>query len=1009
MNDPGLTIRLLGTPEVLLNGDLMTDFISDKARALFYYLAATGEAHTRQSLATLCWGDMAEAQSLKNLRQALYSLQKLLPDALDVNRQTVRLILSPSLSVDVLTVRSLLAEKTIEALRQATALYQGELLAGFSVADAPDFELWLTNEREILYQQVQAALHRLVDHALNGGESAVAIDTLHQLVALEPWAEAEQRRLIDLLARRGDYTAALRQYERLQDVLMEELGVEPAPETVALAERVRRARLLPRNGLPIPTALLIGRSAELAHLRRLFTSTNGHPGRLTTISGPGGIGKTRLALAIAHEHRHTFLDGVWWIPLASLPSLDDAVTAIADAIGLDLQGQARAQTQVIRALRNWHTLLVLDNSEHLLSAGFAEFVLDLLAQTSDLHLLLTSRERLHLQQEQVLVLTGLSAGDEGAQLFVDRARQVRFDYQPSAQEMTTIRRIADMVDGMPLALELAAALTDQYTVETIAHHLTANLDALETTRRDVPARQRSIRAAFDYSWGLLTLPEQRIFARLSVFQGGFTLAAAEAVAGATPALLRSLTHKSLVRFQPDVGRYTLHDLMRQYAAEKLRADPEDDAGMREAHAAYFSQLLAECRIPMERGRRETVSAVAAERDNIRTMWQRACERRQVSLIGQALHTLAFFYDVTARYVEGQALFELALAHFDLRPDAPPAAQPWFLAGLLETRANMLERLGIYDQASQDLERALAIGRALDHQDAISYALLLLGRVESSRGDFARAESWLRECLDLCFAGGNSAGAGRALFRLGEALFNQGKWQPARACIEESLALMSAAGELRGILYTEVGLGIWEASQGNLATAHRHWQRCLDLPTSPDASYLRAEVQVQIGGALARLDQTAEAESLLIRALPHLLEQSHGLTFMMAITHLASVYTNMGKLDAAERLLHRAVWLAHHLGAVRPMLAVLLARGQFEARQARIEDASSRLALVADHPASTALQREDARSLLAEIGLSLPVQTTPEAAISVLVDETFAHEATHFIQQIIAQTGQPSIV
>lgn len=1003
MTDQGLTIRLLGTPEVVLNGEVVTDFISDKARALFYYLAATGEAHTRQSLATLCWGDMAEVQSLKNLRQALYSLQKLLPDALNVTRQTARLPLTPSLSVDVLTLYNLLAEDGIASLRQAVALYRGELLAGFSVADAPDFEIWLAGEREALHQQVRAALHTLVDHALREGEIADAIDYLGQLVAWEPWAEIEQRRLIELLARRGDYTAALRQYERLQVGLMEELGVEPTPEALALAERVRRARLLSRNGLPTPIAPLIGRRAELAHLRRLF-HVSADPPRLTTISGPGGIGKTRLALAVAHEHRHTFLDGIWWIPLASLSSVDDAVTAIADAIGLDLQGKARAQTQVIRALRNWHALLVLDNSEHLLGAGFADFVLDLLAQTADLHLLLTSRERLHLQQEQVLVLTGLSAADEGAQLFLDRARQVRFDYDPSAPERKTIRRIADLVEGMPLALELAASLTDQYTVETIAQHLTANLDALETTRRDVPARQRSIRAAFDYSWELLTTPEQRLFARLSVFRSGFTLAAAEAVAGASPALLRSLTHKSLVHFHPDQGRYTLHDLMRQYAAEKLHADPEDEAGMREAHAGYFSQFLASCKLPMERGARETVAAVAAERDNIRAMWQRACERRQAPLIAHALHTLAFFYDVTARYVEGRALFELALAHFDLHPDAPPAAQPWFLAGLLETRANLLERLGVYDQAAHDLERALAIGRALDHQEAIAYALLLLGRVESSRGDFARAAAWLQECVDLCRAWDNPSGAGRALFRLGEAFFNQGKWQPARACFDEALETMTAVGELRGILYIEVALGIWEAIQGNLAAARRHWQRCLDLPASPDASYLRAEAQVQIGAALAQLNQPAEAEQLLLGALPHLLEQSHGLTFIMALTHLASVYTHTGRNEAAALLLHRAVWLTHHLGAVRPMLAVLLAQARFELQGTPTAQTAQRLALVADHPAATWLQAQAARTLLAALGDPPPVETTPEAAIHALVDDAQARDAAGFVQQMIAKGG-----
>lgn len=998
MTETGLTIRLLGTPEVVADGQPVTAFISDKARALLYYLAATGEMYTRQALATLCWADMPEAQALKNLRQALYNLQKLLPDYLDVDRQTVQMLPTAAVWVDVAALRTLLDTGTATALHDAVALYRGELLAGFSVADAPNFDLWLVGEREHLQHRVLTALRTLIDQAFAAAHEEEAIAHLYRLVKVEPWAEEEQRRLIESLARRGDYTAALHQYEALRTVLAAELDVAPMPETTALIERVRRARTLPRDHLPAPATPLIGRTKELAHLRRLL-ATNKGAARLITVSGPGGIGKTRLALAAAHEQRYAFLDGVWWVALAALSTVDDAVATIAQAIGLDLQGRMTAPAQLLQALRNRQLLLVLDNSEHLLEVGLVNFILELLTQAPQICLLITSRERLHLQQEQLVVLAGLSASDEATQLFIDRAQQVRFDFQPTAAELEAIRHIAHLVEGMPLALELAAALTDQFTCAAIARQLTTNLDTLATTQRDVLPRQRSIRAAFDHSWALLAPAEQQLLAGLAVFAGGFTAVAAQAVADATPALLRTLIHKSLLYFDGTQGRYTLHDLVRQYAGEKLQTDRQAQMARQAAHGHYFAHFLAERTRSLQGGARTVIAEVAAEYDNIRLLWQRACETQQIPLIRLAFLPLAHFYDGTARYVEGKALYATALAAFDLQPDASPATQPWLLAGLLIAYGNMLERLGAYAAAGEAIERALAIVQAHAHAEGITYALLLLGRIALNQGEFAQAEDWLRQGVAFCRERNDISGAARALLRLGTALADQGQWQPARACYEEALTLFTADGEDRGPIYTCVELGAWEAEQGNLAAAHAYWQRCAAQAPAPHVPHLQAEAQVRIGYYLIRFAQYDEAERLLVTTLPLLRDQAHGVTFATAINHLALLYTLRAEVTIAEPLLQQALWLAHNLGTIRQCLAVLLTHSRFALCQGQSEQAAQALALVAHHSASTRRQAEEALTLLAPLGNPGVVMASPQAHVATLVREERARQAEAVLQHL----------
>lgn len=995
----GLKITLFGTPQVWVDGQPVTGFVSDKVRAVLFYVAVMDKVQMRNQLAALCWADMPDKQARKNLRQALYNLQKLLSPHLAVTRQTVQIDSAYWVSVDVLAFERALQRDTIEGLQTAVELYRDDLLMGFSVAGAPDFELWVLHEREHLRQQMLMALRRLVDHATQQADDAQMIKYLQQLVRFEAWAEQAQRQLMLLLARQGDYNAALRQYERLCKALELELASEPMPDTKRLWERVQRARLLRRDTVPLLSLRLIGRKAERAYLRRLLGTATPHAARLITISGPGGIGKTHLALTVAHEHRYAFLDGVWWVPLVTLSTVNQMIMAIAQAIGYNFQSYSVAKQQLLQYMRSREMLLVLDNSEHLLSDEFIDFLLSLLAQAPFVRLLLTSRERLHLRQEQVLELGGLSQKDEATELFVERARLVHFDFQSTAENELAIQQINQLVEGMPLALELAASLTDLYTCETIVTELTANIDTLATTRRDVPSRQRSIRAAFDYSWRLLAPQEQALLARLSIFDGGFTLKAAQAIAQATPARLRALTHKSLIRFDHTQGRYTIHDLLRQYASEQLQIDTANYTRIQQAYTHYFARFLFERNADLQRVKQEVLAEVVPELDNIRAMWSRICSDEDIEAIKLAYQGLSIFYDITGRSLECKTTYELALRHVDYRPNARATEQSKLLCGLLNCYGNALDRLGEYQKAAQACQRVWEIGQSINYPRGIYFALLILGRIESDRGEFAQAEYYLREGVAVSEKNGSQLVQTRTLFRLGECLFNQGRLSAARSCYEKALHISIAIKEWRAMLYIQTAFGTWEAEQGHHQAANEWWEKSLSLARSLNAANLLAETQAQIGYYFIREKRDHEAETMLRECLSLLSGRTYSPAFYATLHHLTYLYTMLQQDNMATPLLCHLSLLAYQSHSVRHQLAALLRYGHYSLTTGQTEQAQSLLSLVAQHRRATWAQANLATHLLKEIGGPTSMTRSPKEIIASLVDEEQSNRAETIIQRL----------
>ena len=475
-----------------------------------------------------------------------------------------------------------------------------------------------------------------------------------------------------LLVRSGQRSAALQQYKICRRVLAQELQIEPHKETKALYERILAAGNAHPHNLPLQLTSLVGRERELSEIAERLADPNC---RLLTLTGLGGIGKTRLALQAAQEHVGAFLHGVYFVPLAAQDSDSFLAPTIAEALGFSLSGEQPPETQLLNSLRAKEMLLVLDSFEHLLPAhrkgitNGTKLVLEILRRAPGVKIMITSRERLNLRAEWVFHVRGLAFpaqhSAEGAEtfsalrLFSDRVRQSESGFSLSAATTPATVRICQLVEGMPLGIELAAASVPAQSCEQIAAAIEHNLDALTTSIQDVPERHRSMRADLEHSWHLLSEEEQLVLQRLAVFRGPFSAQAAQKVGATSLRLLSALLNKSLLR-KNSSGQYEIHELVRQFAAEKLAAHPDEKKAAHERHCRHYAFFLHQ-REKHLRGeqQKESLAEISAALENICAAWQWAVAHTKLAEISLCLEGLYYFYGARDWFYEGKHVFEQA--------------------------------------------------------------------------------------------------------------------------------------------------------------------------------------------------------------------------------------------------------------------------------------------------------------------------------------------------------------
>jgi len=890
-----LRICLLGSPVVELNGRPMGPFATDKTRALFYYLAAeNAHPHRREVLAGLLWADQPEERARQNLRQTLTYLRQSLGEDeegaasfLSVTRGDVQLALAADDELDVAVFAERIQESQrhrhrrlaacppcLERLRQAVDLYRGDFLAGFFLGDSTAFEEWAMLKREWLRREAVAALGILADYHERRGEYEPARAYAQRQVQLEPWREEAHRQLMRLWAGMGQRSAALAQYEMCRRALAEELAAEPMPETRELGERIRAAQeplpAAPRNNLPPAATVFVGRAREVAELSEMLADPDC---RLITLVGMGGVGKTRLALQVAAAARGGFAHGVYLAALSGVSSPEAIVPAVVDALGLALAGRESPREQLLGYLRRHELLLVLDNLEHLLAA--ADLLAAILRDAPGVVLLVTSRERLNLQEEWVYEVGGLEPAS-AVDLFADRARRVRRTFALAA-ERPHVEQICRLVEGVPLAVELAAAGSAQRSCAETATALAAGLDVLRTAISNIPARHRSMAATFEYSWGLLSAAERATFARLSVFRGGFDRAAADQVAAAPADVLAALVDKSFLQCGPS-GRFQPHELLRHFAAARLADTPEEVTSVRDRHSCCYAGRLAEWEAHLcgsDPG--AALEALKADLENVQEAWHWAVAGGRLEDLADGSGGLTRFYLRRGPFEEGEGLLREAIAAVRARvaTAGPTVTTGTLLARLLGEQGRLLGAQARHDQAIAVAQEAVAVvhflpgagtdppllavealGQLLWGQSLLSrsgataarphveesLALARTGRLSQLEADclrtmgtlavmesnYERARDDFARALSIYRAIGDSQGEGQTLNNLGLASWEQGDLDAAQQCLEQSLQIKRRLGDWQGEGHAHINLGILRSNRGEYAEAQSHLGRALQF-------------------------------------------------------------------------------------------------------------------------------------------------------------------------------------
>jgi predicted ATPase len=732
---------------------------------------------------------------------------------------------------------------------------------------------------------------------------------------------------------------------------------------------------------------MVGRGRELDEIIRLLALPEC---RLLTISGLGGIGKTRLALQVALDLTAAapsqFADGVCFVPLAAVRAPENIPKAIARATGFDFSGSPSPEDQLLSYLQSQRVLLVLDNAEHLLAG--VDILTRMLEQAPGVKLLVTSRERLNLRAEWVFDLHGLpvppvEAGPDledysAAKLFLARARQVKNGFCLHEAERPVIAHICRLLDGIPLGLELAAAWVRFLSLDEIAAEIARDLGFLSTTARDVPERQRSLRVVFDHSWSLLPPGEQSALRQLSVFQGGFTREAAEAVAGISPPVLTTLIDKSLVRHNRP-ARYDLHELVRGYAAAWLAREPDEGGAAQARHSHYYLTLVRDSGPDLHSAhQRAALARLSPELANIRAAWTRALDQDQIESLNETAQSLWYLFELLNYYREGEVLFahsadvvtqrltDASASEGAGHRDAGAAARGRFLMH----QAYFAMRLGQVDRAEACCQSSIAALRSVRDPGALAHALAYYAVLNWTTGHLGLARTLLEESLPLSTAHGHPWQIALTTAILGNVAYERGEYCVSQRLLREALERAEVVGDPRLIGYVSAYVGRTALRLGWEAETEAILQAGAQLTQAAGDRFCHALNLEQLALAAQARGDLSEAERLLQASIDGFRETGDAWSLSRALASCGTLMYVLGDLPQAVEHLKSAIRLSLKAHALLTALSALAGLARVYHTQGRTEAALQIVQFVVDHPAATADAEANARDLYTELTAEL---------------------------------------
>lgn len=941
MDGPALRIRLLGQFQVCADGREIApgEWRRRKAANLVKLLALSpGQRRHREQVLDALWPEHDLDAGLNNLHRTLHVARRVLtPDLvpgapspfLRFRGEVLCLDERGEAWVDVDAFTAALtaaARQPDPALyREAAALYRGDLLP-----DDP-YEDWAMGRRDELRARHVEGLVALAALLEGAGDPAGAAQALERATASEPAGEGAHLALMRLHVRQGRPVEALRQYHVLRGALRDALDIEPGPEARALYEDLLTARspaaspspaAVP-SALPVPATPFLGRTRELGELAQLLGVT-----RLLTLTGPGGVGKTRLGLELARGVAGAFAGGAWWVPLA--PSTEtELVGTVASALGVTLRPGQDPVGAVGAHLDGPPTLLLLDNCEHVVAAC-ADLVATLLARCPALTVLATSREPLHVSGEVAWRLAPLPVPEgktgsladlralDAVALFRDRARRAAPHFEVGEGNAGAVSQIVRQLDGLPLALELAAAHVGLLPLEAIAARLEDSLRLLVRGARDARPEHRTLEAALDWSHDRLSSREQVVFRRLAVFAGGWTLEAAEGVCGDAPGdlldVLPSLVDKSLVEAQPGAegGRYRFLEPVRQYAARRLTASGESQA-VRERHLRFFLALAEGAGAELYGPRQKRwLDLFGREHDNLRAALRFAATVDQGAEPGLRLAVALWrFWEIRNHFGEGLRWLEEALAR---ATGAPPPLRALALnaAGNLARDSNRPAQARAYHEAS------LALRRALGDVLGVAKSLNNLAVLAGDEGQYEEMTARAREALALFRVLGEPWQEANTTMQLARALWLSGDSAGAEPLFREAATRFQTLGDTRNLASTYGWLAEVVLDLGDPERAWDLAETALALNRELGDVWGEAICERVRGLAALALGRSAEAGAHFRSALSGYEQAGADKGADLCLEGLAGVAAERGHWAHAARLLAAARTWQGRLGCRRPV-------------------------------------------------------------------------------------------
>jgi predicted ATPase/DNA-binding SARP family transcriptional activator len=976
-----LEIFTLGNLCIRLKGEMINDISLRKAEALLVYLAVNNRPIQRSVLAGLLWPEYSQTKALTSLRSALAALNRKISDYLDITRESVQISHKYPYYMDVHALEQDLSEGQIDA---ALERYTGDFLASFHVLDSTPFEDWQLAEQTRIRDALIRGLHESILLAITTRDINDGLKLAHKLLDLDAYDEIAHQGCILFHALSGDRAAALTHYQKCVEILDVELNIQPLDSTQNLYRLVSKGEEpnltdlgVHKHNLPRPTTSFVGRKIELFQINNKLKDPLC---RLITLVGPGGIGKTRLAIEAGRLASGAFPDGVYFVAFDELYSEEAVVPAIANAMSFSIDivtTRLDPLNQLLDFLQRRVVLLILDGFEGLIS--WAAFLGRMLERVPGLKIMVTSRQSLNTNSEWLYTTEGLTDNNKGQQdlpigqveavrLFVDRAIQVNHNFIPSERCYQSIARICQMVGGMPLAIELAAAWVGVMSVENIEKELSANMDILSTERVDVPEKHHSIRIVFDNAWDLLSDAQQNLLRKLSIFESSFDQQAVVEVAQGEISQLSSLVKKSMVHCD-DQGRFNTHNLIRMFVYEKLAREAALLADVRENYCSYYLDMLTDREGDMMGGNMEEARQLLREElYHIQKATQWALNVwDQVRLVRVLTATLVLFA-VYAWYegVDAFRRFSDEMVEKLIQENAPkPEHHPVVLVcrvyqAFLQTNLGQIEEseqisqrclkplhemgftavysvclhnLGVnasfrgdYETGLDLLEQAVIIGRETDFVLWPTY-LLWLGHAYLMLGEYEAGLISLQKCREIFLEKETKWGAAFAISKIGLAYDGMGDHRKALENHREALAVFSSIGNIAGKGYSLSRMSMSACFAGNYHQAIRYGEEAYQLYEEIGHNWGLASTLPRLGFAHLGLGEVKEARAFFLRGVN--LSQKSDMTplALYALAGIGCMMLNEGKQAAALDLLSYVLahpktpmaYLDQPLGMLNPLV------------------------------------------------------------------------------------------